>query len=63
LKGIHRGIERSFGTDRRKYISESRISQGVTELQTASQEDKTAVLDKWKDYEKLIMRGNKSNPD
>ncbi|KAE8361542.1 hypothetical protein BDV27DRAFT_132880 [Aspergillus caelatus] len=50
LKGIHRGIERSYGADRKAYIFESRISQGFTELGSASNEEKNAVLEKWKSY-------------
>ena len=47
LEGIHREIEQSYGANRVDYVVESRIRQGLMELDTASQEERAAVLDNW----------------
>ncbi|GAB1200441.1 hypothetical protein APSETT444_009814 [Aspergillus pseudonomiae] len=54
LNGVHRAIEHSYGADRQGYIVKCRIRQGVAESQAASQEDKMAVLEKWKTYEEGV---------
>lgn len=54
LHGISRGIERSYGEDRRNYIVKSRIRQGLEEWESASQEERDEVLDKWQAYEKGV---------
>ncbi|THC91692.1 hypothetical protein EYZ11_008837 [Aspergillus tanneri] len=62
LNGIHRGIERSYGAKRKNYIVHSRIRQGLAESESASQEERDSVLEKWRAYEKGVGIKHEKQP-
>ncbi|KAF9889619.1 hypothetical protein FE257_007127 [Aspergillus nanangensis] len=62
LNGVHQGIERSYGTDRRGYVVRSRIRQGLEEWESASEEERQAVLDQWEVYEQGVRIKQNAKP-
>ncbi|KAI9376423.1 hypothetical protein BJX61DRAFT_538801 [Aspergillus egyptiacus] len=59
LNGVFRSIEKSYGADREDYIVASRIRQGDDDLAAATEEERNAIVERWRLIERQ-MKAKKS---
>lgn len=57
MKGLHKQVQKYFGSGAESYIVTARLKQGFDEYQSASSEERRDVLLRWKDVEQRRLRG------